>query len=121
MGSIKGWLSHKRTICFLVCLVGCASLATAQTCGDINVKSRGAKGDGMTDDTAVFKAMALDDDVGLIYMPAGKYRIMSSITISKPIIADPGAMFKVSTSQVLSIGSQPDHPLSQFFIGKKKY
>jgi hypothetical protein len=51
--------------------------------GFVNVRSYGAKGDGVTDDTAAIQA-AIDTytaagAAGVVYLPAGRYRITSTI------------------------------------------
>ncbi|EON98175.1 hypothetical protein UCRPA7_6324 [Phaeoacremonium minimum UCRPA7] len=49
----------------------------------INVKTLGAKGDGVTDDTAIInKALALTDETNLVYFPAGSYIVTSTITVA---------------------------------------
>ncbi len=50
---------------------------------DLSVKSYGAKGDGVTDDTAAFKnALAAGQFHNGVYVPMGKYVISSSLTLS---------------------------------------
>ena len=54
----------------------------------INVKDYGAKGDGTTDDTAAIQA-AIDEfqgagKGGIVYMPAGRYKITSNLMIAWP-------------------------------------
>jgi len=52
----------------------------------INVKDYGAVGDGTTDDTAAIQA-AIDEIEtlgGVVYMPAGRYKITSNLTITWP-------------------------------------
>lgn len=77
-------------------LIGYASgvsSPTTQTVQDklrqmINVKDYGAKGDGTTDDTAAIQA-AIDEmqgtgKGGIVYMPPGRYKITSNLTITWP-------------------------------------
>ena len=48
----------------------------------LSVKDHGAKGDGVTDDTAAIKtALALATTSNLIYFPAGSYIVTSTITV----------------------------------------
>lgn len=54
----------------------------------VNIKSFGAKGDGITDDTAAIEA-AFNSNVGDLYFPKGTYKI------SAPIIVNPGEPRKV--------------------------
>ena len=54
----------------------------------INVKDYGAVGDGTTDDTAAIQA-AIDEfqnagNGGIVYMPPGRYKITSNLTITWP-------------------------------------
>jgi polygalacturonase len=54
-----------------------APLATTPPAGALNVKSYGAKGDGVTDDTAAIQA-ALDAGAGKsVFFPAGTYMILA--------------------------------------------
>ena len=46
-----------------------------------NIRDYGAVGDGTTDDTAAIQA-AIDATVGVIYMPAGNYKITSSLLLA---------------------------------------
>ena len=77
-------------------LIGYASgvsSPTTQTVQDklrqmINVKDYGAVGDGTTDDTAAIQA-AIDEfqgagNGGIVYMPPGRYKITSNLTITWP-------------------------------------
>lgn len=58
-------------------LAGAGRPAAAQTCGSIDVKANGAAGNGVTNDAPVFSSMDSNSAVGLLYMPAGTYRISS--------------------------------------------
>lgn len=54
--------------------------------GCTNVKMYGAKGDGVTDDTAIIqKLLNKDSNKTEIYLPKGKYLITSPLTISKAV------------------------------------
>lgn len=48
-----------------------------------NVRAFGAKGDGVADDTAAFKAAIAATDRGAILVPAGRYRITGFIDLKK--------------------------------------
>jgi hypothetical protein len=48
--------------------------------GSINVKAFGAKGDGVTDDTATIQS-ALDKGVGKVRVPDGQYLVTSGLTL----------------------------------------
>ncbi len=51
----------------------------------INIKSYGAKGDGVTDDTAAIQAAITNNPYKIIYFPSGNYFISSTITIDNPV------------------------------------
>ena len=81
-------------------------LACAQTCGNIDAKTRG------------INELEADASVGIIYMSAGTYRISNSLTLNKPIVGEAGAVFSVDKGVTLKIINQPEHPLSLFFTGE---
>jgi hypothetical protein len=83
-------------LAFLLLLSTQLQKVTPQSCGSTDVKAKGAKGDGRTDDTGAFVAVEADATAGVIFMPAGTYRITRSITLVKPIVAVAGAQFLVS-------------------------
>lgn len=56
----------------------------------VNIKSFGAKGDGVSDDTKAIKRAFNSEDVSDLYFPSGKYLITS------PIIVTPGTTRHVS-------------------------
>lgn len=64
-----------------------ASATTASASGPaqwIDVRSQGAKGDGVTDDTAVFQS-ALDrigETGGVLFVPTGRYRITKTLRVT---------------------------------------
>ena len=61
-------------------------MATVTESGCTNVKMYGAKGDGVTDDTAIIqKLLNKGSDKTEIYLPKGKYLITSPLTISKAV------------------------------------
>lgn len=81
------------------------------TFGDItNVKTYGAVGDGVTDDTDAIQD-AIDNN-SIIYFPSGTYLISSNIDMrSKTILAE-NAAFKVSGDIIgLYLGSNASNPL----------
>ena len=51
-----------------------------------NVRNFGAKGDGLNDDTAAFRAAIASTSSGAILVPAGRYKITGLIPIDKPNI-----------------------------------
>jgi parallel beta-helix repeat protein len=55
------------------------------TLGPVNVKSFGAVGDGVTDDTAAIQAAATAAASGELYLPPGNYRISGTITLPSTI------------------------------------
>ncbi|WP_379206028.1 glycosyl hydrolase family 28-related protein [Paenibacillus sp. GCM10012303] len=64
--------------------------------GEVNVRWFGAKGDGLTDDTAKVQA-ALDTGLG-VYIPEGRYRISSTL-----IMRTPGQQLRGATKQGAAI------------------
>lgn len=85
-------------------VVGATTLAAARTALGVdsvglevyNVKSYGAVGDGLTDDTAAINAAIAACTAGIVYFPSGTYKIMSSIFI-KPGVALWGNSMLTST------------------------
>lgn len=54
----------------------------------VNVKDYGAKGDGVTDDTAAIQSAIDNNPESLIYIPTGQYKITSTIKVIAPIVGD---------------------------------
>ncbi len=82
-----------------------------QQCSSSDVRSKGAKGDGVQDDTPSFQAVQADGTAGVVYMPGpGTYKIAQTLTISKPVVAAAGASFLVPAGVTLALDSQPQHP-----------
>lgn len=61
----------------------------------LTAPSRGAVGDGVSDDTAVFLQLIADDSASIVFIPDGTYLLTQSVTLSKPVVATAGAVFKV--------------------------
>jgi hypothetical protein len=80
-----------------------------------NVQHRrfGAKGDGVTDDTAAFLALEAAGDHGFI--PAGTYRIATNLTLSKTWTFANGAKLKPASGVTVTISDSPDAGLYQIF------
>lgn len=57
----------------------------------VNVRSFGAKGDGITDDSAAFANALLKTGSGVIFVPPGKYKITRILEINKPGVVLRGA------------------------------
>jgi hypothetical protein len=73
--------------------------ATIETLtGQKNAKSEGAIGNGVANDAAAFAAMT-----GVVVVPAGTYRIASSVTVTASLVVTPGATFSVVTGATLTI------------------
>ncbi len=86
-----------RSIYFLIFVVMCMTItsvmADAQkeaSPASINVRTAGAKGDGVADDTDVFqKALdQLEAGGGVLYVPVGDYRITRTLRVSGPSPAE---------------------------------
>lgn len=89
-------------------LVIALQLVAAQDCGETNVRSRGAAGNGQNNDAWAFQAMENDGNAGIIYMSPGTYRLSQSLTLTKPIMAVDGAVFLASGSWTsLRLGATP--------------
>ena len=73
---------------------------TLQQCNTSDVRSKGARGDGGTDDANAFQAVDQDGNAGVIFMGDGTYRIGRTMTLTKSIIATAGAKFQVRTCDV---------------------
>src|SRR5437899_5759912 len=54
--------------------------ATATQSGVNNVRDFGAKGDGVTDDTAALQAAITQASGGIVFVPAGTYVVTSQLT-----------------------------------------
>lgn len=51
----------------------------------LNVRAFGARGDGVTDDTAAFNAALRTPRAGLVYVPPGVYRITGPVAFQPPL------------------------------------
>ena len=80
-----------------------------------NVKSYGAKGDGVTDDTAAIQAAV--NQAGAIYFPAGRYKISSAIASPSgmPIAVTGNGTNETVILQVTPGADGWDHSSSQYF------
>lgn len=78
----------------------------------ISVKDFGAKGDGITDDTAAIQA-ALNyasttlNNMGTVYFPAGTYNVSATLLANSSGLLDSGAVIKATASMVdlLDVGN----------------
>ncbi|GAB4813479.1 hypothetical protein N2152v2_000525 [Parachlorella kessleri] len=102
-------------LALLVCFT--VNYVQPQTCGSTDVRSKGAQGDGSRDDTGAFQAVDGDPSAGVIFMQKGTYRIARSVTLTKPVVATTGAVFKVEAGVTLTLANQPQHPYGRFFDG----
>lgn len=84
---VKKLIRRAAPLVLLTVLLGSALSAHAQTgTDDLNVKAFGAKGDGVTDDTAAFQsaiAAAQSATNNGVYVPMGQYVITSTLTLYK--------------------------------------
>lgn len=74
----------------------------------LDVRRYGAVGDGSTNDRAAFvsaAAVAAVSPASAIYVPAGSYRISTSLTISRPMVFGSGASVTVDSGQTLTINA----------------
>jgi len=79
-----------------------------------SIKEFGAKGDGVTDDTAAFKSAIASVTDGAIAIPAGRYRVTGALVIQKPGVVLRGAgegkttlYFEKSFEALLGVGKVP--------------
>lgn len=86
-----------------------------------NVKNFGAIGNGSADDsTAILSAFTTASSGGIIYFPAGQYRISSNITFPAGVTHKfaPGAKLAPDSTKVITFSGTIDaDPQSQIFIG----
>lgn len=68
----------------------------------INVLDRGAAANGTTDDRTVLAAAASAASASSVLVPAGTYRVASSLTFTVPVVMLPGARFTVDSGQTLT-------------------
>lgn len=89
--------------------------AAAQTCGNIDALGAGrATGKGSANDAAALQRMDADSSIGLIYLPPGRYRIASPLTLGKPLFGESGAVLVVD-GVALTLLAQPEHPRVRLF------
>lgn len=79
-------------------LTGLAVGAFAEHGSEVNVRDFGAKGDGVTDDTAAFQAAldSLADRGGTVVVPAGTYMIKSHIRVPNNVTLE--GVWKIPTA-----------------------
>ncbi len=89
--------------------------AATQTCGNIDALGAGrATGKGSANDAPALQRMDADGSTGLIYLPPGRYRIASSLTLRKPLFGESGAVLVVD-GVTLTLLAQPEHPRVKLF------
>lgn len=74
----------------------------------INVKDYGAKGDGVTDDTAALNAAATaaaSKDFTLLWWPAGTYKTTGTVVVRRNLEADQATIAYYGTGTALVLGS----------------
>lgn len=91
------------------------SPAATQTCGNIDALGAGrATGKGSANDASALQRMDADTSTGLIYLPPGRYRIASTLTLRKPLFAESGAVLVVD-GVTLTLLAQPEAPRVRLF------
>ncbi len=90
-----------RTVLTITCcfaLLACAGLvpssAQAAAAAPLNVRDLGAKGDGQTDDAPAFQKGldALSKSGGVLFVPAGRYRIAQTLRVSGGSLNKPDSL-----------------------------
>ncbi|EFN58054.1 hypothetical protein CHLNCDRAFT_142306 [Chlorella variabilis] len=116
---ITGAAPPPRLLLLLAAVVAAAQWApsaAAQTCGNIDALGPGrASGKGVKNDAPALAAMDSNPSVGLIYLPRGRYRISSSLSLRKPVLGEQGAVFQVEGGATLTLQSQPEYGLWRLF------
>lgn len=89
-----------------------------------DVRTYGAVGDGSADDTAAVVATlaAIPSTGGIVWFPAGTYKLTSGVTISKPVTllgAGPQTSFLLTTSTTLDVLTISANNVSVFGLGFK--
>lgn len=82
--------------------------------GEIDPRWFGAKGDGVTDDTAAVQASDTLDD-GFVKFAKGNYVITSNVTFSRNVEFNADAILVVSTGVVVDFDNGISAPVSQIF------
>ncbi|KAL4442052.1 hypothetical protein ABPG77_011313 [Micractinium sp. CCAP 211/92] len=88
-----------------------------------NARMKGAKGDGLTDDSMALRDAAAGSAAPMLYLPLGTYRLSSSITINKTLVAGAFTRILLDTGVTLTLTKHPKRPPSRtdpFFIGNGK-
>ncbi|KAL4427837.1 hypothetical protein ABPG75_001926 [Micractinium tetrahymenae] len=88
-----------------------------------NTKMKGAKGDGLTDDSVALQAAASASSAPMLYLPLGTYRLSSAITIDKTLVAGAFTRILLDRGVTLTLTKQPKRAPSRtdpFFIGEGK-
>ena len=84
-----------------------------------SIKNFGAKGDGSSNDAGAFNS-AMSSNSPYIYLPTGVYRIKTSMTITKPIVAGSNTYIHVNRGLTVTFKAQLKRPPIQgqeFFRG----
>lgn len=80
----EAWSPASRLPDFSLAGYGCGRRAIPDYPVRINVKEQGAKGDGVTDDTAAFReALRTVGEGGAVFVPAGRYVITDVLEITR--------------------------------------
>jgi Pectate lyase superfamily protein/Ricin-type beta-trefoil lectin domain-like len=75
-----------RTTVFSACVITLSLLCSAAAASAASVKDYGAKGDGVTDDTAAIQTAVNSTPSGTLLFPAGTYKLSNTVTLLSNVI-----------------------------------
>ena len=80
----------------------------------VNIKTLGAKGDGITDDTAIFTSAT---NIKNLLIPEGMYKITSNVTLNGCVTMNNGAILNIATGATVTLNGTFKAGVCQIFSG----